>query len=495
VGGHGTGAAYAARLGEAMNLHGIMELTMACATAGLVLGAVLGGPEAEYLLKRYRLTASASAMSEPAHASAGDAPDDVVTAQSLINTLFVVLLCLAVGKILAGVTAGTGLILPDFVFCLLLGVVIRNAASLTRAFRVSETTVDVVGNVALSLFLVMALMILLVMTVLGCSRGPDATALRAEVQDKLDQRFKPGLSPATLAQVLGATEKGIVGVKSGESRPGDTIKVYGSTTYEWARDRWQSVDAATAGVARVSAPGNAAPPSRSKQLIEKLAALVDIPPPGPGPQDEAVISEELDRALRAITARRERRSHVYTIASGPEAGEYHPIADALITRVTSLGETIKIRNLATHGSVENVRLLGAKEADYAFIESNIAAMAAAAEGPFAGQRTATSLRALGSLFPEPVHLVVARASGIRTVADLRGKRVALGAGPTPARGPTPSPSSRPTGSRRRISQKSETTASRPRPPASAPAASTRSSRPSEPLPATCSVSRRVTRSV
>jgi sodium--glutamate symport carrier gltS len=208
VGGHGTGAAYAARLGEAMNLHGIMELTMACATAGLVLGAVLDGPVAEYLLKRYRLTASASAMSEPAHASAGDAPDDVVTAQSLINTLFVVLLCLAVGKILAGAMAGTGLILPDFVFCLLLGVVIRNAASLTRAFRVSETTVDVVGNVALSLFLVMALMILLVMTVLGCSRGPDATALRAEVQGKLDQRFKPGLSPATLAQGPGRDGEG-----------------------------------------------------------------------------------------------------------------------------------------------------------------------------------------------------------------------------------------------------------------------------------------------
>ena len=54
--------------------------------------------------------------------------------------------------------AGTGFILPDFVFSLLLGVVIRNAATLTGLFRVSDATVDVVGNVALSLFLVMALM-------------------------------------------------------------------------------------------------------------------------------------------------------------------------------------------------------------------------------------------------------------------------------------------------------------------------------------------------
>ena len=51
VGGHGTGAAYAARLGETMNLQGVMELTMACATAGLVIGAVRW-----YRFRRYSAT-------------------------------------------------------------------------------------------------------------------------------------------------------------------------------------------------------------------------------------------------------------------------------------------------------------------------------------------------------------------------------------------------------------------------------------------------------
>jgi ESS family glutamate:Na+ symporter len=160
VGGHGTGAAYAGRFGETMNIQGVMELTMACATAGLVIGAVLGGPLAEFLLKRYRLTgpdpASVAAGSAPAGAEAG--PEDAVTAHSLINTLFVILLCLAGGKVLVGLMAGTGFILPDFVFSLLLGVVIRNVATVIGLFRVSDVTVDVVGNVALSLFLVMALM-------------------------------------------------------------------------------------------------------------------------------------------------------------------------------------------------------------------------------------------------------------------------------------------------------------------------------------------------
>jgi ESS family glutamate:Na+ symporter len=179
VGGHGTGAAYAGRLGETMNLQGVMELTMACATAGLVIGAVLGGPVAEYLLKRYNLTASQPAAADPTPGSSHEAPDDPVTAQSLINTLFVILLCLAVGKILAGLTAETGFILPDFVFSLLLGVVIRNAASLSGAFRVSETTVDVVGNVALSLFLVMALMTMRLLDLVNLA-GPLLVILAAQ---------------------------------------------------------------------------------------------------------------------------------------------------------------------------------------------------------------------------------------------------------------------------------------------------------------------------
>ena len=158
VGGHGTGAAYAGRLGETMNIQGIMELTMACATAGLVIGAVLGGPLAEFLLRRYRLSGPAPDADAGADGKPDEAADDPITAHSLLNTLFVILLCLAGGKLLAGLVANTGFILPDFVFSLLLGVVIRNVSSATGRIPTSDATVDAIGNVALSMFLVMALM-------------------------------------------------------------------------------------------------------------------------------------------------------------------------------------------------------------------------------------------------------------------------------------------------------------------------------------------------
>jgi ESS family glutamate:Na+ symporter len=157
TGGHGTGAAYATRFGDTMNIAGSMELTMACATAGLVLGSLLGGPLAEYLVRRYNLSPKVTAEEHEAAQAAAD-DDDPITSQSVLSTLFAIIACLAIGGTLARLMQNTGIILPDFLFCLLLGVTIRNVSTFVPRVRVSGATVDLIGSVALSLFLVMALM-------------------------------------------------------------------------------------------------------------------------------------------------------------------------------------------------------------------------------------------------------------------------------------------------------------------------------------------------
>ena len=154
-GGYGTGAAYATRFTETMNLHGAMELAMASATGGLVIGGILAGPLAQFLIKHHRLAAAGTGSD----AAGNDTPAaDTVTAASLLNALFVVFLCLAAGQRLAHLMERTGVILPGFLFCLLLGVLIRNATSLAGTFRLQGSSVDLLGNISLSLFLVMALM-------------------------------------------------------------------------------------------------------------------------------------------------------------------------------------------------------------------------------------------------------------------------------------------------------------------------------------------------
>ncbi len=157
TGGHGTGAAYGGRFGDTMNLVGAMELTMAVATAGLVLGSLLGGPIAEFLITRYQLSPPTVPAEETVAAAAAEAHDPI-TVQSVLNGLLAIVACLAFGKMLARIVSGTGFILPDFLFCLLLGVTIRNLATFVPAIRLSDTTIDLLGGVSLSLFLVMALM-------------------------------------------------------------------------------------------------------------------------------------------------------------------------------------------------------------------------------------------------------------------------------------------------------------------------------------------------
>jgi TRAP transporter TAXI family solute receptor len=153
---------------------------------------------------------------------------------------------------------------------------------------------------------------------------------------------------------------------------------------------------------------------------------VALPPPGVNPHDDEIIAEELARASENIDRRIARRNQVFTIASGPPGGQYDRFGAALVAALTQADPTLKLRHRTTEGSVENAWLVARGEADYALIQSDVAARAVAGDGIFAGDQPLTGLRALGSLFPEPVHIVVAADSSISDVAGLRGKRVDIG---------------------------------------------------------------------
>lgn len=114
------------------------------------------------------------------------------------------------------------------------------------------------------------------------------------------------------------------------------------------------------------------------------------------------------------------------IATGGVAGTYYPLGLALRD---SLNKNIKMCNaksIATHGSVQNVRLLHNKHVDLAFIQSDIAYYAAQGKEMFEGNKL-TDLRALAGLYPEVVQIVVRDDSNIKSLADLRGKTIAVGA--------------------------------------------------------------------
>jgi len=81
---------------------------------------------------------------------------------------------------------------------------------------------------------------------------------------------------------------------------------------------------------------------------------------------------------------------------------------------------------ATSGAVDNVKAIAAGTLESGLVQADIAFAAWRGRGPFAEAAPLDGLRSIANLYAETIHLVVRADSGIRTVADLRGKRVALG---------------------------------------------------------------------
>lgn len=157
-GGHGTGAAWGAVFAGQYQLSGAREIAIACATFGLVLGGVIGGPVARHLLSRVR---SGNAGDVPPETpTVFEQPGEVrlITAPAMIETLALISVCLLAGQYIARALAGTFLELPSFVCVLFVGVVLRNSLAAAGQYTVFERAVSVLGNVSLALFLAIALM-------------------------------------------------------------------------------------------------------------------------------------------------------------------------------------------------------------------------------------------------------------------------------------------------------------------------------------------------
>ncbi len=313
------------------------------------------------------------------------------------------------------------------------------------------------------------IMLLAAIAVAGCARGPDEAQLADDLQARLDG-FASGLfelawlrragsapeasvngeeaailyfdaeltltrdydlaawdSPgiAALADLLGAAEHGLFGIARDGNATGDSLQVHGSMRYRLSDGTWAPL--AYVGAEEEMAPGpfdNVAAPSRAVALLDQIGAMMQDPDLDLTGPEGTVVASELEAAWWNIQQRLERINALYVVASGPLSGEYWQLARAYVRFLNRRG--IRVANRVTNGSVENARVLASGEADVALIQSDVAGQAYRGEGPFAGDGPMEDLRALATLYPEPVHVVVLAESGIDTVADMMGRRVDIG---------------------------------------------------------------------
>ncbi len=180
IGGHGTAIAWAPRIAEDFGISNAMEVGIACATFGLILASLMGGPVAKFLINRHKLEPESPGsldvgLSETAQ-NAGIGHLDFLDAVLAIH------ICVIVGMFINAGLAEAGLKLPLFVTCLFAGILITNLVP-TNFPRLTGTrwptrtpAVALIADISLGTFLAMSLMSMQLWTLVDLA-GPIFTIL------------------------------------------------------------------------------------------------------------------------------------------------------------------------------------------------------------------------------------------------------------------------------------------------------------------------------
>lgn len=121
------------------------------------------------------------------------------------------------------------------------------------------------------------------------------------------------------------------------------------------------------------------------------------------------------------------KSTFVTIGTGSVTGVYYPVGGAIAKMVNEKHKELGIRASveSTGGSVYNINAVLSGDLEFGIAQSDRQFQAWSGVADWEG-KPAASLRGVFSLHPEIVTLVAADDSGIRTLEDLKGKRVNLG---------------------------------------------------------------------
>lgn len=106
----------------------------------------------------------------------------------------------------------------------------------------------------------------------------------------------------------------------------------------------------------------------------------------------------------------------------------HPLRSLPCGRGGTCGiANLQSQNITSAGSVANLTALQQGTNQTGFIQSDIAYWAYTGTGLYANKEKSADLRAIASLYPEAIHIVVRKSAGINSIEELAGKRVSIGA--------------------------------------------------------------------
>jgi ESS family glutamate:Na+ symporter len=173
IGGHGTAIAWAPDIVEQYGVANAMEIGIACATFGLILASLVGGPIAKFLIERHSLEASSD--EEPVVGlkhSEDEKPN--INHINLMGALLTLHIAITLGYLANEALETQGVKLPLFVSCLLVAIVLSNLQPILfprLPWPARTPALGLISDYALSIFLAMSLMSMQLWTMAGLA-GP-----------------------------------------------------------------------------------------------------------------------------------------------------------------------------------------------------------------------------------------------------------------------------------------------------------------------------------
>lgn len=135
----------------------------------------------------------------------------------------------------------------------------------------------------------------------------------------------------------------------------------------------------------------------------------------------------LAAALSALLAAPAHAEQFINILTGGTSGVYYPLGNALSAIYAKAVPDARVTVQATKASVENLNLLQAGRGEVAFTLGDSLSFAAKGDAEMGFAKPLDKLRTMAAIYPNYIQIVASQESGIKTLADLRGKRLSVGA--------------------------------------------------------------------
>lgn len=184
IGGHGTAIAWSPRVAEQFEIANAMEIGIACATFGLILASLMGGPIGKFLITRNNLH-SADQDTMAVGITHEKKTDEQIDYLAFLDAILAIHVCIIFGMILNTGIEKAGLQLPVFVTCLFAGIIITNIMpkSFPRwsgsQWPSRKPAIALLADISLGTFLAMSLMSMQLWTLIDLA-GPIFTILAAQ---------------------------------------------------------------------------------------------------------------------------------------------------------------------------------------------------------------------------------------------------------------------------------------------------------------------------